>query len=104
MEDARRALLLTLGDGGTMEMVDRLMAANATCQGVQPSDLVGLAEIAARLNVTKQRLWNWKDDPRRHFPRPVVTLKCGSVFSWEQVHCWVVGNSPLPTEADNGRS
>jgi chromosome partitioning protein len=49
--------------------------------------LLGLAEIADLLNVTKQVVANWRAR-REDFPPPVVTLKSGPVWSFEAVRNW----------------
>lgn len=52
-------------------------------------DLVGIAEIAARADVTKQAVTNWQT---RHedFPQPLVMLDCGPVYNWPEVQKWLV--------------
>jgi len=49
--------------------------------------LVGVAEIAERFGVTKQVVTNWKTR-RNSFPKPVVTLKSGPVWSWDALEKW----------------
>lgn len=100
MDDAagrrRLDLLHVLGDGGSFAMVDRVLAWLDTHPGaVMPDDLMGLSEAAAMLGVSKQRLWNWTRDPKRHFPRPVVTLASGPIFVRDQVETWKTGNTDL---------
>jgi predicted DNA-binding transcriptional regulator AlpA len=98
VDDARRRLdlLHVLGDGADFAMVDRLLVWLDTHPGaVYPEDLVGLSEAAAILGVSRQRLWNWTADPKKHFPRPIVTLKSGPIFVREQVEQWKTGNTDL---------
>jgi chromosome partitioning protein len=49
--------------------------------------LLGLAEIAELLGVTKQVVANWRAR-RTDFPQPVVTLKSGPVWSRDKVVDW----------------
>ncbi len=55
---------------------------------VDAEDLVGAAEIAARLGLAvPQTVHDWR---RRYedFPAPVAELKMGLVWSWRDVHLW----------------
>lgn len=49
--------------------------------------LVGLAEIAELLGVTKQVIANWRSR-KPDFPQPVVTLKSGPVWEFESIESW----------------
>lgn len=90
----RLDLLRVLGDGGTFAMVDAVLEwLGTTTVAVSPEDLMGLSEVAAMLGVSKQRLWNWTADPKRHFPKPVVTLASGPIFLRDQVQTWKTGNT-----------
>jgi hypothetical protein len=55
---------------------------------VDVDELVGAAEIAARLGSERTSIvHDWR---RRHpeFPQPVATLKAGLVWSWPDVAVW----------------
>jgi hypothetical protein len=54
---------------------------------VDPGDLVGVAEIAARLNCSVQAVHAWK---RRYpdFPLPVAHLSMGLLWIWPDVEQW----------------
>lgn len=54
---------------------------------VRVSDLVGAAEIAARLHVEPTAVHKWH---RRHgdFPAPVARLRAGLVWDWSDVEAW----------------
>ena len=54
---------------------------------IDPADLVGVAEIAARAGVAKATVMSWR---RRHddFPTPVVILAGGPVWDWPTVDAW----------------
>jgi hypothetical protein len=55
---------------------------------VQPSDIVGAAEIAERLGLAlPQTVHDWR---RRYvdFPEPLVKLKMGLVWNWKEVAAW----------------
>src|SRR5260221_8927890 len=51
-------------------------------------DLVGVAEIAGRLDISRHTVQSWR---RRHpdFPRPLAELQAGPVWSWPDVEVWV---------------
>ena len=55
---------------------------------MDPTNLVGISEIAEHAKVTRQVVSNWQ---RRydHFPRPVKTLQSGPVWDREAVDRWV---------------
>lgn len=61
------------------------------------SNLVGISEIAAMANVTKQAVANWRiryDD----FPKPAQTLQSGSVWNVEVIQEWLkakAGHAPV---------
>lgn len=102
MDDAagrrRLDLLHVLGDGADYAMVDRLLAWLDTNPGaVLPADIIGLSEAAAMMGVSRQRVWNWTADPKKHFPRPLTTLKSGPIFHRERVETWATGNTDLIT-------
>lgn len=88
MDTRRHDLLRVLGDGGSFAQVDAVLAWLDSQEGVRPSDIMGLAEVAAHLGVTKQRVWNWTADPTKDFPAPIVELGCGRIFSRQQVEEW----------------
>lgn len=51
-------------------------------------DLVGSVEIAQRMGVKDHNVVNtWR---RRHadFPRPILTLRLGRIWSWSEVERW----------------
>lgn len=93
-EQRRHDLLRVLGDGADFAMVDRLLVWLDTDRGgVLPGEILGLSEAAAMLGVSRQRLWNWANDPSRHFPRPIVVLGCGPIYARPQVETWKTGNT-----------
>lgn len=53
---------------------------------MRAADLVGVAEIASRLDVTKATVSTWR--ARGLLPRPVAVLGCGPIWSWPQVSAW----------------
>lgn len=62
---------------------------------MDPDDLVGAAEIAARLGILRQSVHQLR---RRHdsFPKPVAELEMGLVWSWPDVEAWARANGRLP--------
>lgn len=61
-------------------------------------ELLGLAEIAALLGVTKQVIANWKAR-KPNFPTPIAELKSGPVWSKDAVMAWAEGESIPIAEA-----
>jgi chromosome partitioning protein len=49
--------------------------------------LVGLAEMADLLGVTKQVLTNWRSR-KANFPEPIAELKSGPVWDWKAIEAW----------------
>lgn len=65
-------------------------------------ELVGVAEIADRLGVSKQVVVNWRTR-KPTFPRPVAELKSGPVWAKQAVLAWAAAEDvPIPEhlEAD----
>jgi chromosome partitioning protein len=50
-------------------------------------DLLGLAEVAELLGVTKQNIANWRSR-REDFPGPIANLKSGPVWAAEAILSW----------------
>jgi len=63
---------------------------------VDVEQLVGAAEIAARLGVGKSTVvHDWR---RRHpdFPKPVAHLKTALIWDWPDVEAWARATGRLP--------
>lgn len=56
-------------------------------------ELVGVAEVAARLGVKPGTIRQWQ---RRHadFPQPLARLAAGPVWNWEDFGAWVAKPRP----------
>lgn len=67
-----------------------------TVERLHPSDLVGQAEIAVRAGVSIPKVANWAKT-ESGFPKPVLRLACGYIFSWLQVSAWLTAED-LPGE------
>lgn len=52
------------------------------------NDFLGIAEIAAMANVTKQAVNNWRMR-YDNFPRPIKTLQSGAVWDYEKIETWI---------------
>lgn len=62
---------------------------------VDPSRLVGAAEIAQRLGMRHARIvhdWRRRDDA---FPAPVLTLQMGHIWLWPEVERWAKATGRL---------
>jgi len=55
-------------------------------------DLVGAAEIAALLGVSRQRVTQLTNTPG--FPTPVLRLKMGTLWHGHEIRVWAVDNRP----------
>ena len=51
--------------------------------------IVGVAEIAVMVEMTKQAVSMW---PRRYpdFPKPIVQLKAGPVYARPEIEAWLL--------------
>ena len=69
------------------------------------SDLVSVAEIAARSGRSPNTVQSWR---RRHrdFPNPVATLAAAPVWAWPDVAAWIDARAPerLPLPSSWGRT
>lgn len=54
--------------------------------------VMGAAEIADRLKVTRQRAY--QITARRDFPEPIATLAMGQVWDTEDVEAWIREKRP----------
>lgn len=55
---------------------------------MSPDNLVGISEIAAFADVSKQAVSNWRMR-YDHFPRPIQNLQSGPVWNREKAETWV---------------
>lgn len=55
--------------------------------------LLGQAELAKYLGIPSRTLWSWRD--RGSFPDPVAELKCGPIWTKEQIDKWKRRNDQL---------
>lgn len=60
--------------------------------------VMGAAEIADRLRVTRQRAYQLT--ARRDFPEPIAHLAMGQVWDTEDVEAWVKERRPELNEPD----
>ncbi len=56
-------------------------------------ELLGQAELAQYLKVPSRTLWSWRH--RGSFPDPVAELKCGPIWTKEQIDKWKRRNDQL---------
>ena len=61
---------------------------------IDPSDLVGSAEIAERLGVVRETVLLWRRRPV-DFPEPVATLQQAMDWNWRDVEAWARSSGRL---------
>lgn len=59
-------------------------------------DLVGAAEIAARLGLSSQRVVHQLRRRHPDFPQPVAELTQALVWAWSDVERWALATGRLP--------
>jgi hypothetical protein len=117
-----REVVQALGDGGTMEMGERVLAwmdrsappsitlptapksvapPSHDC-GVSPQNLLGAAEVAQMLGAGVVTVRSWTSRPQFAFPPPVVTLAAGKIWDREQVELWADGHPDLVGTTESG--
>lgn len=60
-----------------------------TVRCVPVDELVGCAEIADWLGVSRQTVTNWRAR-WADFPAPIADLACGPIFDWRDVERWLL--------------
>jgi predicted DNA-binding transcriptional regulator AlpA len=60
--------------------------------------LMGAGEIAVRLSVTRQRVYQLVT--RKGFPDPIASLSMGQVWLVEDVEAWIAVNRPHLDDPD----
>ena len=66
-------------------------------------ELVLSAEIARRLNVSRERVRQWAANPRLEFPLPVARVGRSDVWEWPQVALWAERRRDMPAVANWAR-
>lgn len=101
-----REVVRILGDGGTTEMGERVLAWMDSRQppdpvvhqaGILPENILGLAEVAEVVGKASATVRTWAARPQYAFPAPVVHLAATKIWDREQVDLWVAGNTDLLT-------
>jgi hypothetical protein len=101
-DEVRQSILRALGDGGTMDMADGVMAYLAPLidddeaalrqeQNRRPVELAGLAEAATITGESKQTIGHWlagRRTPDRPFPIPEWQLSTGPVWDLAVLRKW----------------
>ncbi len=59
---------------------------------VDPQDLIGVTEIALLAGVSAAAVCMWRTR-ETDFPKPIVVLKCGPIYSQKEVIRWLRKNS-----------
>lgn len=87
--DLLREVLTVLGDGGTMDMATRITDWYLD----RHRNVGGLAEVAVRLDASRQQAWNWADRYPT-FPAPLAILASGRVYDLPTVDAWARAHRP----------
>jgi predicted DNA-binding transcriptional regulator AlpA len=67
---------------------------------VDPANLVGAAEIAERLGVTRpQVVHNWRSR-YPDFPKPIAELRQAMIWEWPEVRDWAIRTGRLDDGAE----
>lgn len=117
-----KAILDVLGTGATVEMAERVKAwvddlripdsppppppppppaqappppAQVREVGLQPGNLLGLAELAEHLGQPKKAVAAWAGRGLHSFPNPVVVLEATKIWDREQIDVWASGHDDL---------
>jgi hypothetical protein len=61
---------------------------------VDPSDLIGLQEVAALASVTTAAVANWRTR-LKDFPKPLTMIAAGPVFHAKEVRAWLRKRTPI---------
>jgi len=64
--------------------------------------LLGLQEFADVLGVTNNALGNWRRRGVRNIPEPIAELRCGPIWTWNQVMDYVNQQYARATEKLDG--
>lgn len=117
MDGLRRDILQALGDGGTMEMADGVLAyiervtdkmsqleadPFADDSDAEPLELAGLAEVAEITGRPKQLIGHWLAERRpmpEGFPKPRWHISAGPVWAKSEVVTWRQLETDEPTLA-----
>lgn len=108
VNELRQAILRALGDGGTMEMADGVLAFlsvnevdliapvdpfadDDATEDAEPLELAGLAEVSEITGRPKQLIGHWLAGRRsmpENFPRPRWHISAGPVWDKSEVQTW----------------
>lgn len=93
MDETTRGILAVLGDGGTVDMAERVRRwVDAGNGGIHPRHILGFAEITARLKLTPAQARAIIENPAEAFPSPVTNLKATPIWDGQQVEVWATGH------------
>jgi predicted DNA-binding transcriptional regulator AlpA len=92
----RHRILVALGDGGTMDMADRIVdLVGVLATEHLERELLGLHEVAELMGVSTNTVSMRAARPGMNFPAPIVTLVATRIWSREQIEEWMLGNPRL---------
>jgi predicted DNA-binding transcriptional regulator AlpA len=66
----------------------------------KPDDLVGVAEVAAMLNISRTQANRWTKRP--DFPEPLARLRATPVWRAGDVKAWAEQEKPQPVSRSGG--
>ncbi len=68
-----------------------------TNETVRVADLVGVAEIAERVHLSKQAVSGWYRNGLSHMPEPMLVLKMGALWEWPVIVRWLTRPGAVTT-------
>lgn len=86
-------ILHVLGDGGTTEMAQRVLAwTTQTKPWIPIHQIAGLAEIAAHTQQPETTIATWAKEPNLYFPKPATEIKASKLWDLDLVATWWQAN------------
>jgi predicted DNA-binding transcriptional regulator AlpA len=95
-QQLRQRIVRALGDGGTMDMADRIvdLVGVLAAEHLQ-NELLGMQEVADLMGVTANTISMRAARPGMNFPAPIVHLSGSRIWSRAQIEEWMAGNPKL---------
>lgn len=99
MDQWTRQILVSLGNGGTVEMAERVVAFLDTTEnwrrGIPVECIAGLAEVADLLGRHKNTVRSWMGRPELACPEPFRGVAATPLWDITQWETWALGHPEL---------